>query len=187
MSTTDPAKLARRIAADAAVLPRMIEAWLADVRLAMADGFGVGRSTDHGPRPVNAISDPTGEQAAHNTTGTGAGYGPSDEHALVLETLTVIVGSFDVLKRFTARRDIHHGVTQACSGGHLPGAAIPRSNGGWHDATCTNPAELYRREDGGYALRREGLCTACARRYHRWRSHASDVTEPVTRATCDDG
>lgn len=180
MSRTDPTiRLARRIATNAITLPRSVEAWLADVRLAAADGYGSGRSTDHGPRAVNAVSDPTGDQAARNTTGTGRGYGPTDEHQLVHDTLVQIAAGFEVLERFIAKRDVHHGVTQTCSGGHLPGAQIPQSAGGWHDATCNAPAELHRTDDGGYTLRREGLCETCSRRYRRWKER-TPVNVPTT-------
>lgn len=185
MSKADPtARLARTIAADVVALPTAIDAWLAALRTATADGFGVG-SGSAGPRPVNHISDPTGEQATHNTTGTGAGYGPADEYQLVLDNLRVAAAALEIVARRTARRHVHHGDTPTCSGGHLQGAHIPRSAGGWHDATCCEPAELVRREDGGYALRYEGLCGRCARRCQRWKQR-HDVVRATTRATSDD-
>lgn len=186
MTKTDPTvRLARKIAADSVALPRAVEAWLTDVRLNTADGYGSGRSTDHGPRALGTISDPTGDQAARNTTGTGRGYGPTDEHQLVHDTLVQIAASFEVLERFIAKRDVHHGVTQTCSGGHLPGAQIPQSAGGWHDATCSKPAELHRTDDGGYSLRYQGLCLACHRRFYRWKER-TNVTTANTGVTSGD-
>ena len=172
---TDPTiRLARKIAADATALPRVVESWLTSIRLVTADGYGSGRPADPGPRAVNTISDPTGEQAARNTTGTGSGYGPSDEHGLVLDQLRIAAAALELAGRYASRRDVFHGDTPVCSGGHLAGAHIPQSAGGWCDPTCATPAELHRGEDGGYSLRREGLCEACGRRYRRWKERTPE-------------
>jgi hypothetical protein len=167
MSKTDPTlRLARRIAADAITIPRAVETWLTALRLATADGWPNGGTS--GPRPVNHVSDPVGEMATANTTGTGPGYRPVDEHELVVTQLRIIDAALAIITDTCSRRHIHHGDTPTCSGGHLPGANIPRSEGGWHDATCDKPASLYRRESGDYAPRRDGLCDTCARRRDRW-------------------
>lgn len=178
MSKTDPTlRLARRIAADAMPLPGLVDRWLTAVRLATPDGWPAGGAS--GPRPVNHISDPTGDMATSRTTGTGPGYRPADEHDLVVTQLRIIDAALAIITDTCARRHVHHGDTPTCSGGHLPGANIPRSEGGWHDATCDRPAELARREAGDYALRRNGLCSTCYRRFTRW-DEARRVTNVVT-------
>jgi hypothetical protein len=170
--TIDPTRIARRIAADLVDIAGAMPRWQAEVRLQARDGYPA--STGGGGGSKGEISDPTSAAALANTSGTRSGYQPSDEHQVVVETLRSIEAQCEVLRRLVGRRNIVRDVeVLTCSGGHLPGAHIPLSDGGWHDPTCTVPAEMRRLADGSYVVARDGLCSTHARYYRRWRAGES--------------
>lgn len=164
--TLDPHALARRITHDAANLPTALRAWQTNLTATTRDGWPANSNPD--PIGRGGISDRTGEHATTNTTGTGHGYGPTDEWTLVCTQLAIAAAALEiVLDKLKARWTNTATETQRCSGGHLPGAHQTLAEGGWHDPACERPASLYRRDDGGYSLRREGLCDTCAMRRYR--------------------
>ena len=181
-------RLARRAdttALDAHAIDTRIDTWIASQQLRAADGYGTGRSTDHGPSATGTISDPTLTAALTNTGGTGNTYGPQDRIDWARQQLAGIAQDWaDLAERQRAlldfmrpdtRTDDNH-PTPRCNGDHLPGASIPTSDGGWHDPTCSNDAELYTRTDGTVTLRRNGLCGTCSKRYTRWSGKELDTS-----------
>ena len=165
---TDPNRLARQLAHDATTVAGDVRRTLDHLRLITPDGYPT-RGEGGGSR--GGVSRPVENMALNRTTGTGPGYRPADVAAEITRQLTIATMAVATIRDLCAPWNRNEGTeppAPRCSGSHLDGALVPRSDGGWHDPNCEKPAELYRREDGGYSLRRDGLCEACYGRRRRF-------------------
>lgn len=100
--SSDPIIAANQIGNRTRHLSSITRRIVAALHLDAADGYPAGSSGGRGP--VNEISDPTFGAVNARTTGTGDGYGPADDHDLLLEQLAVMQAALDIVDTIHARR-----------------------------------------------------------------------------------